>query len=200
MRNQKNNTIKSSRKSQPNKDASKLKAKSESIALHVLKDIQIIGAEVGVHRGKLSRELFKLIPGLKLFMIDIWSDKSYPDNDDTAAAPKYRDLYRNHWKENMQAARDAVMGYNAELIRADSITGAEKFADASLDFVFLDADHSYEAVKKDIATWLPKIKPGGLMSGHDYERKGKFGVQKAVDEIFGDRVIRGGNNTWFVGV
>jgi len=182
------------------KIARKLKHKSESIALNVLKTVSVTGVEVGVHRGQLSRTLFKLIPGLKLYMVDIWSDESYPDNDDTAAAEKFRDLYRKKWRENMETARKNVAGKNAVLIRADSITGAREFEDGSLDFVFIDADHSYEAVKADIATWMPKIRKGGLISGHDYEPKGKFGVKRAVDEIFGDRVITGGNNTWFVAV
>ena len=51
---------------------------------------------------------------------------------------------------------------------SDSVAAAASYADASLDFVFIDGDHSYEGVKKDIIAWLPKVKPGGIIAGHDY--------------------------------
>ena len=50
-----------------------------------------------------------------------------------------------------------------------SIAAAATFADATLDFVFIDADHSYEAAKADIAAWRSKVKPGGILCGHDCE-------------------------------
>jgi hypothetical protein len=59
--------------------------------------------------------------------------------------------------------------------------------DGELDFVYLDADHTYEAVKADIAAWWPKVRVGGTLGGHDYigiERFGvTFGVIRAVDEF-----------------
>lgn len=59
----------------------------------------------------------------------------------------------------------------------------------SLDLVFIDADHSYESVKKDIECWLPKVKSGGFITGHDYCNSAHRDVEKAVDEFFGkDRV------------
>lgn len=57
------------------------------------------------------------------------------------------------------------------------------FPDESLDFVFLDADHSYQAVKKDIELWLPKVKVGGVLAGHDFCVAWP-GVIQAVDESF----------------
>jgi cephalosporin hydroxylase len=66
--------------------------------------------------------------------------------------------------------------------------GAQHFEDNSIDFLFVDADHVYEAVKKDIAAFLPKMKKGSIISGHDYNWQHP-GVLQAVDEAFGDRVI-----------
>jgi hypothetical protein len=70
-------------------------------------------------------------------------------------------------------------------IRMDSVEAAKTYEDGSLDFVFIDADHTYEAVKKDIEAWLPKMKSGGIFAGHDY--LWFDGVRRAVNEKFGDR-------------
>jgi len=60
---------------------------------------------------------------------------------------------------------------------------ARRFEERSLDYVMLDADHDYESVKKDIAAWLPKVRPGGILCGHDYCAEIP-GVQRAVTEAF----------------
>jgi len=57
--------------------------------------------------------------------------------------------------------------------------------DESLDFVYIDGNHSYESCKNDIEMWLPKIKKNGYIGGHDYLLKCFPGVVKAVDEKFG---------------
>lgn len=80
-----------------------------------------------------------------------------------------------------------VEGYY-EYIIGDSADSASKFEDNSVDFVFLDADHVYENIKKDILAWLPKIKRGGVIAGHDYVDLHP-GVIQAVNEIFGEDKI-----------
>lgn len=54
--------------------------------------------------------------------------------------------------------------------------------------IFIDANHTYEAVKEDIAAWWPRLMPDGVMIGHDYRTKNFPGVDQAVKEAFGDRV------------
>jgi predicted O-methyltransferase YrrM len=76
---------------------------------------------------------------------------------------------------------------------------ANKFEDSSLDFVFIDADHTYESVVKDINSWYPKLKKGGILSGHDYPSWN--GVKKAVDEFINKnnmklKTFKG--NVWFI--
>jgi hypothetical protein len=63
--------------------------------------------------------------------------------------------------------------------------------------VFIDADHTYEAVKADIAAWLPKVKPDGILAGHDYKHfpSMNFGVIQAVTEAFDKVEIWRGINT-----
>lgn len=66
-----------------------------------------------------------------------------------------------------------------------STEAAARFQDKSLDFVWIDGNHEYDAVKADISAWLPKIKPGGVLAGHDYFKSGKASNQviEAVDEM-----------------
>ena len=66
-------------------------------------------------------------------------------------------------------------------IRADSVSASKMYAEECLDAVFIDADHRYESVKADILAWMPKVKKGGILAGHDYV-DGHNGVIKAVNE------------------
>lgn len=63
----------------------------------------------------------------------------------------------------------------------------------SLDFVYLDARHDYESVVEDLEAWFDKVRPGGILAGHDYldgvHPAGVFGVKTAVDEFFAKRGI-----------
>lgn len=77
--------------------------------------------------------------------------------------------------------RSEVLGRFLEM---SSIAAAHLYDDASLDFVFIDADHSYYAVAQDIDAWRPKVRSGGLLAGHDFCNWPGFGVIEAVSERF----------------
>ena len=66
-----------------------------------------------------------------------------------------------------------------------SLQGAELFEDGSLDMVYIDGNHKYEFVKADIKAWLPKIKKGGFLCGHDYGHKLCPGTKPAIHETAG---------------
>lgn len=70
-------------------------------------------------------------------------------------------------------------------LKLKSLEAVSKFEDESLDFVFIDASHEYDDVKADILAWLPKVKPGGILAGHDYYFNAEFfpGVYAAVNEV-----------------
>lgn len=70
-----------------------------------------------------------------------------------------------------------------EFLELDSVAAANLYVDASLDFVFIDADHAYGSVARDIDAWLPKVKPGGVIAGHDHCPDFP-GVIQAVTERF----------------
>ncbi|MEO8270146.1 MAG: class I SAM-dependent methyltransferase [Aureliella sp.] len=83
-------------------------------------------------------------------------------------------------KDNLRIAK--VAGQVTGILEMSSVAAALKFSEDSVDFAFIDADHTYESVIADIRAWWPKIKVGGTLSGHDYV-SGWVGVAKAVDEI-----------------
>ena len=78
---------------------------------------------------------------------------------------------------------------------------AKLIASGSLDLCFIDANHSYEAVKSDLGTWEPKVKKGGVIGGHDYNgpmypNPSWPGVKKAVDERYRDIHYNGVSLVW----
>lgn len=75
------------------------------------------------------------------------------------------------------------------LIKGFSLDVVSNYEDESIDFCFIDGSHEYEDVKKDIEAWLPKVKKGGILSGHDYDESWQ-GVVKAVDELLGKENIK----------
>lgn len=71
------------------------------------------------------------------------------------------------------------------IVAAESTQGAALFADRSFDAVFIDAGHDYQSVRADLQAWLPKVKVGGWIGGHDYRTSKYPNVMRAVDEFFG---------------
>lgn len=165
--------------------------------LERLGDGPVIGAEIGVFAGKTSAVLLKR-EDLTLYMVDTW--KGFQVYPGIVVAT------HEEQEKNYQAAM-AATEFAAErrrVVKMPSVDAAEKIDDESLDFVFIDADHSYEAVTQDINAWTSKVRPGGLVSGHDYANPDYlFGaeVKRAVDEAVkknGWKLELGGDYTWFV--
>ena len=71
-------------------------------------------------------------------------------------------------------------------VRMDSVRAAKCFGDESVDFVFIDADHSYEGVRADLFAWFPKIKRDGIIAGHDFDWKT---VKSSVRDFFKKKVV-----------
>lgn len=160
------------------------------------------GVEVGVFAGELSKRLLSR-EDIHLSLVDSWTthgDGEYANSDDFHAklTQEQQDGFYELTKKVVEFA-----GKRAMIFREDSVEASERFTNGNTDFVFIDADHSYEGCKKDLEAWWPKVKRGGLFSGHDYENTDytKFGVKKAVDE-FADKhglpVELGDNFTWFI--
>ena len=85
---------------------------------------------------------------------------------------------------------------NLNIIRWNSWKSAEFFKDKSIDIIFIDAGHLYEEVLMDIISWLPKVKPYGIIVGHDYSDSHP-GVKLAVKKVFGNKFDRGPGGIWY---
>ncbi len=135
--------------------------------------------EVGAWLGKSSSYLCSKANDKKIHIVDTW--KGSPDELDTYhKLATETDIYEI-FLSNMS-------GYEFTPHRSDSIVASKQFEDKSCDVVFIDATHNYESVLADVKAWLPKVKDGGYISGHDYASWWP-GVVKAIDEVFGDKVI-----------
>jgi hypothetical protein len=158
-----------------------------------------VGAEVGVYLGVMSKNLFLRIPRLTLYMVDRWAVYSDAEREGAPQTKIARIKDRMLWKKIKATALKvaAVNRRGAKVIIADSVEAAAKVKDHSLDFVFIDGDHRYEGVARDIAAWLPKVKPGGWLMGHDYGNKPDGGVKRAVDEL-GVKVELDCDHVWAV--
>jgi hypothetical protein len=124
----------------------------------------------------------------KVYSFSLQGGYSKPETKD-AQIPIIYDLYQENLK--LTNTRHLITD-----IKCCSWEAAAQFEDHSVDFVFIDADHSYESTLKDIQAWLPKIKDGGILAGHDYVDKWE-GVKRAVDENF-DKVNLADGNVWWI--
>lgn len=130
-------------------------------------------AEVGVAEGFFSADMCAW--GLsKLYMVDLWeSNSSFPGD---AGSPQ-------EWhNKNYKDAMERVQGYSVEVLRGPSVGMSQHVKNGSLDLVYLDACHSYQCVTDDLKAWLPKLKKGGIMAGHDYQNT-DYGVFDAVQDF-----------------
>jgi hypothetical protein len=130
------------------------------------------GAEIGVNQGVNMKMVLSLCPNFSWIGVDDWR----------AGYLGWNEAKR---KDNRRNAMRVFQNYSnrARLIESDSIDAATLVEDGSLDLVFIDADHSYEGVRKDIEAWSPKVRKGGVIAGHDYGHPDFPDVKVAVDEF-----------------
>jgi len=153
-----------------------------------------IGVEVGVEFGRFSDVLLRTTDLKRLVSIDRWDRLDH----------MYRALTLLKFH-----------GMRSECRRSESAPASLLFENSSLDFAYLDAGHHLAAIREDIRCWWPKVRRGGMFSGHDYTDEpfgdglGNYGVKQAVDEFVKMNGLRlhvtkefrrpkGGMPSWFV--
>lgn len=139
--------------------------------------------EVGVYRGRSIVAVSDIVQERHIHVTGVDTFDAYRDDSSPTI---FEDFQANVTK--------AGLGDHVTPCKMTSIQAAAEIPYGSLDFVFLDADHTYESVREDIKAWLPRIKPGGWIGGHDY--KLEPGVTKAIDEAFKDISGRPDSSIW----
>jgi predicted O-methyltransferase YrrM len=139
-----------------------------------------VGAEIGVRTGGYSEVLLKQNPELKMYCIDPWCESSGIEHH------KMKRLYAT--------AVETLSRYNVEIMRTTSMEAVKSFNDDSLDFVYIDALHDFDHVMLDIIHWSTKVRPGGIVSGHDYIVHPAVSVIPAVNAYTAVHGI----NQWYV--
>jgi predicted O-methyltransferase YrrM len=152
--------------------------------------------ELGAYKGKstsfIVTEINNRNRNIKFHTIDTFEGDSGSNDEQEIKAYRNVNVSKmfDEFSENTKHLKE-----HFNVIVGKSDESSKFFEDNSVDVIFIDAGHSYDSVIQDIKSWLPKIKDGGIMSGHDYNSWS--GVNKAVNEIF-DKVDKIDNDCWFV--
>ena len=159
------------------------------------KDRPSVGVELGVYRGKMSRQLLRGLPRLTLYLVDRWT--TYTEEERRVTTGRLPQEEQEHFDEAYRMTLEVVSEFpERAIIVRNSTTEALSRVAGKVDFVFIDADHSYEACRQDIELWKGRIVPGGYLFGHDYGRARHPGVKRAVDRAFPDGVETDVNGVW----
>lgn len=138
-------------------------------------DLEIVTCELGVAEGYFSADILSW-PNVKHhYLIDVW--ESHPEKSgDIAQVQEWHN-------KNYEATKKRVEKYEGKytILRGFTTAMAQYIPDNSLDFVNVDADHSYRGVCNDRDAYWAKLKRGGVMAFHDFENK-SYGVKQAVME------------------
>lgn len=131
----------------------------------------VVGAEIGVLEGKNAKSILQTLNVKKLYLIDPYIP--YASSDLSSMLPKA-----------LRSAKKKLSRFNdrIEWVRKKSEDALQQFPDSFFDFVYIDGDHDYEFVKKDLEGYWKKLRKGGILGGHDFF--GFYsGVVKAVTEF-----------------
>ncbi|MBN1794785.1 MAG: class I SAM-dependent methyltransferase [Candidatus Omnitrophica bacterium] len=140
-------------------------------------------AEIGVSKGVFSEVLLRTGRFSRVYSIDPWAEHSLV---------VYNDCCNTSQEDQEAVYEEATRRLGAyeernEILRMTSEEASCLFDDNALDFVYIDANHSYEACRRDLELWWPKVRTGGIFAGHDYVNgvfpTGTYGVKQAVDEF-----------------
>ncbi len=151
-----------------------------------------LGVELGLNTGRTTKELLQMCPGLRMVGVEAFEEQpNNPGPQQYIGWGFERKLEKcKRMAERFKGRFMILKGYTYEL--------APAIKDGAFDFVFMDADHSYRATWRDIVDWRPKVRPGGLLCGHDYNWPT---VRRAVEELCpGHEYKMSSDKVWWVWV
>jgi predicted O-methyltransferase YrrM len=145
-----------------------------------------LGAEIGVQRGNHAQCLCENIPKLHLYCVDYWN-----------FYPGYIDFTKSLQIEK-QKAENVLAPYDCVFIEKFSMDALNDFKDESLDFVYIDAGHDWKNIANDVYEWPKKVRPGGIVFGHDFKRTPRNNVQNAVRDVVPAYMYHFKIRPWFI--
>lgn len=137
----------------------------------------LVGAEIGVCLGVTTELIMKNVSIHNLFAVDNYP--TYIDWNGLPITTERQERIKAHAKNRLSSLT------NVQFVYMNSIEFADSIKDECLDFIFIDADHSYEGALRDFEQFWPKVKKGGIFAGHDMNLPG---VNKAIREFFGEKI------------
>ena len=152
---------------------------------------ELIGVEIGVMGGANALTFLEILDIKYLYLIDIFDSYNELRGHGVLNSSKEGLLCYEGSKKRLQAYEDKLIW----LIELSE--NAAAYIKHNLDFVYLDGNHRYEYVKKDIDLYLPKVRSGGVIGGHDYKSL-ELGVIRAVNESFPKNKINNDGWDWWV--
>lgn len=151
------------------------------------------GAEIGVAFGGHAQAILEQGNVQRLYAVDSYRHRPEYDDPMNLPQPVFDRLFER------TGQRLARFGDRAQQIRLDSVEAAAQIDD-TLDFVYIDGDHSYQGIRDDLAAWFPKVRVGGIIAGHDYGQPAFPGVRAVADAFFqrfGLEVHHEGAGVWW---
>lgn len=153
-------------------------------------------AEIGCWLGKstayMGQQLKKANANIEFYAIDVWDTRATDQSLQQLLKENGGDVY-NIFIKNMI---DCEVQNFIKPFKMTSLEACKSIGDKSMDFVFIDGSHTYEDVSADLKNWLPKVKTGGILAGHDFWHPP---IKQALGEILPTHYqFLGGTsgNTW----
>lgn len=131
--------------------------------------------EVGCKEGRTTGYMLASLPDLKVTAIDPWCP--VPNSAESYEGWDFEKIERDFWN-NIGEHKDRLT-----MMQTVSSAAVQQVPDGSVDLVFIDAAHDYQGCLEDIRLWLPKVREGGILAGHDFQHRFP-GVHRAVAECF----------------
>ena len=169
-----------------------------------------VGLEVGVEYGAFAEQILQNWEG-RLVCVDFWGKQ--PNYNEPPNDKNFIEMF-DIFNQKMIPFSDRVL-----IVKNLSEVASRFFPENYFDFIFIDANHEYSSIKKDMEVWWPKLKSGGLFSGHDWLHNfnptdknmsvyfdgnyiGEYGVNSAVSEFceknnYGFKVTNEEFATWY---
>lgn len=156
-------------------------------------DNELVGIEIGTGVGNNAMTMLSILPIKKLYCIDPYT--KYVED-------KFGQKQQKNVEKCLEKARKNLAKYSerVSIIEEYSDKAVDRFEDNSLDFVYIDGNHSYDFVKKDIKLYYPKVKPEGVLGGHDFG-SGYVGVVYAVLDFVRNNnlnLVTGRDSDWWI--